>query len=67
MLTDTTRLGGTVRPAVLADLPTVARLRAAHAAFERAEPLPDDLAARLESALFSACASKINHGPPDSP
>lgn len=54
MLTDTTRLGGTVRPAVLADLPTVVRLCAAHATFERAEPLPDDLAARLESVLFSA-------------
>ncbi|MDQ0994728.1 GNAT family N-acetyltransferase [Streptomyces sp. V3I7] len=53
MLTDTARLGGTVRPAILADLPTVARLCAAHAAFERAAPVPADLAARLESALFS--------------
>ncbi|SOB88896.1 GNAT family N-acetyltransferase [Streptomyces sp. 1331.2] len=43
-----------IRPATAADLPAIARLCAAHAAFERADPVPADLAARLEPVLFSA-------------
>jgi GNAT superfamily N-acetyltransferase len=43
----------TVRPATSADLPALAALCAAHAAYEQAAPVPDDLAARLEPALFS--------------
>ncbi|CAN3985655.1 N-acetyltransferase family protein [Kitasatospora purpeofusca] len=41
-----------VRPAAPADLPAIARLCAAHAAFEGAGPVPADLASRLERALF---------------
>ncbi|MFH9299505.1 GNAT family N-acetyltransferase [Streptomyces sp. NPDC017520] len=54
MLTDTPRPVGTIRPAVPTDLPMVAELCAAHAAFERAEPVSADLAARLEATLFTA-------------
>ncbi|MFJ9774362.1 GNAT family N-acetyltransferase [Kitasatospora sp. NPDC101157] len=54
MLTDTVRPGGAIRPATAADLPAVALLCAAHAAFERAEPVPADLAVHLEPLLFSA-------------
>ncbi|MEU3529800.1 GNAT family N-acetyltransferase [Streptomyces sp. NPDC038707] len=54
MLKDTARPGGVIRPATAADLPAIARLCAAHAAFERAEPVPVDLATRLEPVLFSA-------------
>ncbi|MFJ8827599.1 GNAT family N-acetyltransferase [Streptomyces sp. NPDC102467] len=54
MLTDTPRPGGAIRSAVPTDLPMVAQLCAAHVAFERAEPVSADLAARLESALFAA-------------
>ncbi|MFF7590624.1 GNAT family N-acetyltransferase [Kitasatospora purpeofusca] len=43
---------GAIRPAVPADLPAIARLCAAHAAFEDAGPVPADLASRLEPALF---------------
>ncbi|MGA5821528.1 GNAT family N-acetyltransferase [Kitasatospora sp. NPDC094028] len=53
MLTDPARPGATIRPATPADLPAIAHLCAAHAAFERADPVPADLAARLEPALFS--------------
>ncbi|MFJ4091625.1 GNAT family N-acetyltransferase [Kitasatospora sp. NPDC089913] len=41
-----------VRPATVADLPAIARLCAAHAAFEKAGPVPADLASRLGPALF---------------
>ncbi|MFJ8477696.1 GNAT family N-acetyltransferase [Kitasatospora sp. NPDC094011] len=51
---DTARPGGVIRPATAADLPAIARLCADHAAFERAAPVPADLAARLAPALFSA-------------
>ncbi|MFE9848620.1 GNAT family N-acetyltransferase [Streptomyces sp. NPDC005576] len=54
MLTDAPRPGGTVRRALLADLPKVAEMCAAHAAFEGAGPVPADLATRLESALLPA-------------
>ncbi|MFJ6378702.1 GNAT family N-acetyltransferase [Kitasatospora sp. NPDC092039] len=54
MLSDTARPGGAIRPATPADLPAIARLCALHATFERAEPVAADLAARLESVLFSA-------------
>ncbi|WP_433373803.1 N-acetyltransferase family protein [Streptosporangium sp. CA-115845] len=54
VLKDTARPGGVVRPAIAADLPAVAHLCAAHAAFERAEPVPVDLVTRLEPVLFSA-------------
>ncbi|MFI6151822.1 GNAT family N-acetyltransferase [Kitasatospora sp. NPDC051170] len=47
------RPGATIRPASPADLPAIARLCAAHAAFERADPVPEDLATRLAPALFS--------------
>ena len=53
MLTASGRAGDAVRPATAADLPALAGLCAAHAEFERAEPIPDDLAVRLEPALFS--------------
>ncbi|MFB8238108.1 GNAT family N-acetyltransferase [Kitasatospora purpeofusca] len=43
---------GAIRPATPADLPAIARLCAAHAAFEGAGPVPADLASRLELALF---------------
>ncbi|MER8188280.1 GNAT family N-acetyltransferase [Kitasatospora sp. NPDC094015] len=43
-----------IRAATTTDLPAIARLCAAHAAFERADPVPDDLATRLEPLLFSA-------------
>jgi GNAT superfamily N-acetyltransferase len=43
---------GVVRPAAVADLPAVARLCAAHAEYEKAPPVPGDLAAKLESVLF---------------
>ncbi|GAA2752006.1 GNAT family N-acetyltransferase [Kitasatospora cinereorecta] len=43
-----------IRPATAADLPAIASLCAAHAAFERAGPVPADLATRLEPVLFSA-------------
>ncbi|WP_033351281.1 GNAT family N-acetyltransferase [Kitasatospora aureofaciens] len=66
MLTGTARPGGVIRPATAADLPAVARLCAAHAAFERAEPVPADLAARLEPVLFSvhprAWCLVVDHG-----
>ncbi|MGW0933188.1 N-acetyltransferase family protein [Streptomyces sp. NPDC002644] len=52
MLKDTGRPDDVIRPATPADLPTIARLCADHAAFERAEPVPADLAARLERLLF---------------
>ncbi|MFS0693371.1 N-acetyltransferase family protein [Streptomyces nitrosporeus] len=45
--------GGAVRPATAADLPSVAALCAAHAAFERAAPPAAGLAVRLEHHLFS--------------
>ncbi|MFD8694179.1 GNAT family N-acetyltransferase [Kitasatospora purpeofusca] len=48
----TTARAGAIRPAVPADLPAIARLCAAHAAFEDAGPVPADLASRLEPALF---------------
>ncbi|MFE5239532.1 MULTISPECIES: GNAT family N-acetyltransferase [unclassified Streptomyces] len=54
MLKDTGRPDGLIRPATSADLSAIARLCADHAAFERAEPVPPDLAARLEPMLFSA-------------
>jgi GNAT superfamily N-acetyltransferase len=54
MLRDTARPGGVIRPAAAADLPAIAHLCAAHAAFERAEPVLADLATRLEPVLFSA-------------
>ncbi|MFD8707427.1 GNAT family N-acetyltransferase, partial [Kitasatospora sp. NPDC059648] len=54
MLTGPAQPGGAIRPATAADLPALARLCAAHADFERAEPVPADLAVRLEPALFSA-------------
>ncbi|MFD9125400.1 GNAT family N-acetyltransferase [Kitasatospora sp. NPDC059571] len=54
MLKDTARPGGAIRPATAADLPAVARLCTAHAAYERADPPPADLATRLEPVLFSA-------------
>ncbi|GAB1331859.1 N-acetyltransferase family protein [Streptomyces sennicomposti] len=54
MLTDTARPDGVIRPATVADLPAIAGLCAAHAAFERATPVPVDLATRLEPVLFSA-------------
>ncbi|MDG9728409.1 GNAT family N-acetyltransferase [Streptomyces sp. DH41] len=54
MLKDTGRPCGVIRAAVPADLPAIARLCAAHAAFERAGPVPADLAARLGPVLFSA-------------
>ncbi|MBD0695474.1 GNAT family N-acetyltransferase [Streptomyces sp. CBMA123] len=54
MLTHTARPGGTIRPATPADLRAIAHLCAAHAAFERASPVPADLAERLAPALFSA-------------
>jgi GNAT superfamily N-acetyltransferase len=44
---------GAVRPAVSADLPGLVQLCSAHAEFERAAAVPEDLAARLESALFA--------------
>lgn len=50
---DIRRPAGIVRPATVADLPALARMCAAHAAFERAEPVPADLATRLESTLFT--------------
>ncbi|WP_432190627.1 N-acetyltransferase family protein [Streptomyces sp. Tue6028] len=53
MLKDITRPDGLVRLARLADLPAVAKLCSAHASFERAEPVPSDLATRLEPVLFS--------------
>ncbi|MFF5900153.1 GNAT family N-acetyltransferase [Streptomyces argenteolus] len=53
MLKDTGRPDGLIRPATPADLPAIAGLCADHAAFERAEPVPPDLAARLEPVLFS--------------
>ncbi|MFE9425269.1 GNAT family N-acetyltransferase [Kitasatospora sp. NPDC006697] len=46
--------GGAIRPATPADLPALARLCAAHAEFERADPVPADLADRLGTALFAA-------------
>ncbi|MFC5667186.1 GNAT family N-acetyltransferase [Kitasatospora misakiensis] len=51
---DTVRPGAAIRPATAADLPALAELCAAHADFERAGPVPADLAARLEPVLFSA-------------
>ncbi|MER5373393.1 hypothetical protein [Streptomyces sp. NPDC002553] len=54
MLKNTARPDGVIRPATTADLRAIARLCAAHAAFERAEPAPADLATRLEPVLFSA-------------
>ncbi|MFF4820575.1 GNAT family N-acetyltransferase [Kitasatospora sp. NPDC001309] len=54
MLSADARPGGTIRPATPADLPALARLCADHAAHERAEPVPADLAARLAPALFAA-------------
>ncbi|MEU4117104.1 GNAT family N-acetyltransferase [Kitasatospora sp. NPDC028055] len=66
MLSATARPGGTIRPATPADLPALARLCAEHAAYERAEPVPADLAARLEPALFTAqpraCCLVVDHG-----
>ncbi|NUK53169.1 GNAT family N-acetyltransferase [Streptomyces lunaelactis] len=47
---------GIVRPATPDDLPALAGLCAAHAAFEQAGPVPGDLADRLEPALFRAPA-----------
>ncbi|MFD8756249.1 GNAT family N-acetyltransferase [Kitasatospora sp. NPDC059577] len=57
MLSDTVRPGGAIRPATAADLPAIARLCAAHAEFERAGPVPADLAARLAPVLFPAGAA----------
>ncbi|MGW2277810.1 N-acetyltransferase family protein [Streptomyces sp. NPDC001770] len=54
MLTDTARPDGLIRPATEADLPAIADLCAAHAAFERAGDVPADLAGRLKPVLFSA-------------
>ncbi|MET9708459.1 GNAT family N-acetyltransferase [Streptomyces griseus] len=54
MLKDTAPPGDVIRPAIAADLPEIARLCAAHVAFERAEPTPVDLATRLKPVLFSA-------------
>jgi GNAT superfamily N-acetyltransferase len=45
--------GGVIRPAVPGDLPALAGLCDAHAAFERAGPVPADLAARLKPCLFA--------------
>jgi GNAT superfamily N-acetyltransferase len=42
-----------IRAAVPADLPAVAELCAAHAAYEKAGPVPADLAVRLEPVLFA--------------
>jgi GNAT superfamily N-acetyltransferase len=61
------RPGGFIRPATRTDLPAVAALCAAHAAFERADPPPADLAARLAPKLFSTsprawCAVADFHG-----
>lgn len=39
---------GAIRPATPADLPAIARLCAAHAAFEATGTVPADLASRLE-------------------
>ncbi len=47
------RPDGVIRPATAADLPAIAELCAAHADFERAGPVPTDLATRLETVLFS--------------
>ncbi|WP_405386332.1 MULTISPECIES: SDR family oxidoreductase [unclassified Streptomyces] len=54
MLKDTARPDSVIRPATAADLPAIAHLCAVHAAFERAGPVPVDLATRLEPVLFSA-------------
>ncbi|MGW1226734.1 N-acetyltransferase family protein [Streptomyces sp. NPDC002530] len=66
MLKDTVRPAGVVRPATEADLPAIARLCAAHAAFEQAGPVPGDLAARLKPVLFSphprAWCLVVDHG-----
>ncbi|KJS52715.1 GNAT family N-acetyltransferase [Streptomyces rubellomurinus] len=66
MLNDPARPGATIRPATAADLPAIARLCAAHAAFERAEPVPADLATRLAPALFAphprAWCLVLDHG-----
>ncbi|MDI1461100.1 GNAT family N-acetyltransferase [Catellatospora sp. KI3] len=43
----------TIRPARPEDLPALAALCAAHAAYERAPAVPVDLAARLSMALFA--------------
>ncbi|MFI9105433.1 GNAT family N-acetyltransferase [Streptomyces fildesensis] len=56
MLKDANWPGRPVRPAAPDDLPTLIQLCAAHAAFEHADPVPDDLATRLGTALFSAPA-----------
>ncbi|MQY16921.1 hypothetical protein SRB5_71250 [Streptomyces sp. RB5] len=55
MLNEAARPVGVIRPATEADLPAIAHLCAAHAAFERAGPVPPDLATRLKPLLFSAC------------
>ncbi|WP_405666988.1 hypothetical protein OG379_34155 [Streptomyces sp. NBC_01166] len=54
MLNETARPDGVIRPATAADLPAIAHLCAAHAAFERAGPVPSDLATHLKPVLFSA-------------
>ncbi|MFF2523146.1 GNAT family N-acetyltransferase [Streptomyces liangshanensis] len=51
--TDATPVDGVVRAATRDDLPALAELCAAHALFERADPVPGDLADRLEPALFA--------------
>ncbi|MDX3771758.1 MULTISPECIES: GNAT family N-acetyltransferase [unclassified Streptomyces] len=54
MLKDTAGPDGVIRPATEADLPAIAHLCAAHAAFERAGAVSADLATRLKPVLFSA-------------
>ncbi|TDC86115.1 transposase [Micromonospora sp. KC606] len=53
MLSNPQDAGGTIRPAAASDMPALARLCAEHATFERADPVPDDLATRLTRAMFS--------------
>ncbi|MGJ5892823.1 N-acetyltransferase [Streptomyces sp. V2] len=48
-----------VRHARPADLPTVARLAAEHAAYEKAAPPPADLARRLEGLLFGEAPARL--------
>ncbi|MFE0463834.1 GNAT family N-acetyltransferase [Kitasatospora sp. NPDC058965] len=66
MLTDTVPKPAVIRPATAADLPAVARLCADHAAFERVDPVPADLAARLAPVLFAdrprAWCLVVDHG-----
>ncbi|MFE0171627.1 GNAT family N-acetyltransferase [Streptomyces sp. NPDC059002] len=49
----------TVRPARPADLPRVVELAAEHAAFEKAAPVPADLAERLSALLFEVPAPRL--------